>query len=185
MVALRVTADDLDRERPRLLQEVANMFEGFPALAAMNNARELVRPTPTAAARRAAGAAPGDHHRGHQGPPGSRYYKPRNAILALAGDFDPAAARKAIESHFAGCRPASDPAPQSPASRSSGPSAERAGRPQMSGRRAHGLPGLPRTPAGQRALCPVPRAGVAALGRRVAARRLRGDRLAGLLHPAR
>ena len=59
MVALRVTAADLDRERPRLLQEVANMFEGFPALAAMNNARELVRPTPrtagTAASRNRSG----------------------------------------------------------------------------------------------------------------------------------
>ena len=59
MVDLRVTAADLDRERPRLLEEVANMFEGFPALAAMNNARELVRPTPrragTAASRSSSG----------------------------------------------------------------------------------------------------------------------------------
>ncbi|HLH28786.1 MAG TPA: insulinase family protein, partial [Acidimicrobiales bacterium] len=30
-----------------------------------------------------------------------RHYKPRNATLALAGDFDPAAARRMIEAHFA------------------------------------------------------------------------------------
>jgi zinc protease len=98
---LRVTAADLDRERPRLVQEVENMFDGFPALAALNRARELVRPMPGSGR--------------HGGPPEqiraltiedvqarlNRYYKPRNAILALAGDFDPVAARKMIESHFA------------------------------------------------------------------------------------
>ncbi len=101
MVALRVTADDLDRERPRLLEEVSNMYEGFPALAAMNNARELVRPTPGGGRR---GGRPEylraialEEVRARL----DRYYKPRNAILALAGDFDAAAARRAIESHFA------------------------------------------------------------------------------------
>ena len=39
MGSLRVTAADLERERPRLLEEVANMFGAFPALAALNNAR--------------------------------------------------------------------------------------------------------------------------------------------------
>ena len=43
---LRITADDLDREKPRLLEEVSNMFGRFPALGAVNNARELIRPTP-------------------------------------------------------------------------------------------------------------------------------------------
>jgi hypothetical protein len=42
---LRLSADDLARERPRLLSEVGNMFGDFPMLAALNNARELVRPT--------------------------------------------------------------------------------------------------------------------------------------------
>jgi zinc protease len=77
------------------------MFEGFPALAALNNARERVCPRP-------AGGR-------HGGRPEvlrtigleeiqdrlSRYYKPRNATLALAGDFDPTAARKMIEAGFA------------------------------------------------------------------------------------
>jgi zinc protease len=101
MSDLKVTAADLDRERPRLLEEVRNMYEGFPTLAAVNRARELVRPTPRGGR--------------HGGPPEqlrtipldevkdrlNRYYKPRNATLALAGDFDPAVVRKAIESHFA------------------------------------------------------------------------------------
>jgi zinc protease len=110
MGGLQVTAADLARERPRLLQEVANMFEGFPALAALNNARERVRPMPA-----------GGRHGGRPEQLRTltteeirarldRYYKPRNAILALAGDFDAAAARKAIEAHFAAL-PAGEPIP--------------------------------------------------------------------------
>jgi zinc protease len=100
MKDLRVTAADLERERPRLLQEVANMFERSAGLAAVNNARELVR-----------GAGIGRR----SGLPEDlraisleevqarldRYYKPRNASLSLAGDFDPATARRMIETHFA------------------------------------------------------------------------------------
>jgi zinc protease len=43
---LRITADVLARERPRLLIEVGHMFGAIPVLAAVNNARELVKPTP-------------------------------------------------------------------------------------------------------------------------------------------
>jgi len=101
MGSLHVTAADLDGERPRLLEEVANMFGEFPTLAALNNARELARPTPR-------GGRNG-------GPPESiraitpeevqayweRYYKPKNAILVLSGAMDAVAARKAISAHFA------------------------------------------------------------------------------------
>jgi zinc protease len=101
MGGLRVTAADLDRERPELLFEISNMFEGFPALAAMNNAREMARPMPG-----------GGRHGGRPDQIRAltvreiqdrldRHYKPRNATLALAGDLDPAAARRMIESHFA------------------------------------------------------------------------------------
>ena len=107
---LRVTPADLDRERPRLLEEVGNMFGAFPSLAAVNHARELARPTP--------------YDGRHGGSPEQlraitvddiqsfwkRYYKPRNAIVALAGDFDPAAARKMIAAHFAAI-PAGEDAP--------------------------------------------------------------------------
>ena len=100
MSDLRITPADLDRERPRLLEEVGNMFDAFPFLAS-NNARELVRPAPL-----------GGRHGGSPEQLRSikidgiqrfykRYYKPRNAIVALAGDFDPARARKLISTHFA------------------------------------------------------------------------------------
>jgi zinc protease len=109
MSDLRVTPADLNRERPRLLREVTNMFGAFPALAAVNHARELARPTPYGGRH---GGSP-EHLRAitiedvqaHW----KRYYKPRNAIVAMAGDLDPASARKAITAHFAGI-PAGDAA---------------------------------------------------------------------------
>jgi zinc protease len=102
---LRVTPDDLERERPRALEELANMFTNFPPLAAQNNARELIRPTP-------------DGGR-HGGEPASvkglrtldvqehlgRFYRPRNAILAVSGSFDPAKAQQAIQTYFAKLAP--------------------------------------------------------------------------------
>jgi zinc protease len=131
MVALRVTADDLERERPRLLGEITNMFEGFPTLAAMNNARELVRPMPGGGRH---GGKPEQIRAITSGEIQARlnrYYKPRNAIVSLAGDFDPAAARKAVESHFRSL-PAGEeiPAPREPgASKFFVPVREKAARP--------------------------------------------------------
>lgn len=97
---LHVTAADLDRERPRLIEEVENMFGRFPPLGALNNARELVRPTPMGGRR---GGVPAhvqaitpDEVRAHW----ERLYKPRNATLVLVGDVDPAAARRAVTEHF-------------------------------------------------------------------------------------
>jgi zinc protease len=97
---LRVTAADLERERPRLLEEIDNMFAAFPALAAMNNARELVRPTPGGGRR---GGIPAhvknitvqDIQAFY-----TRFYKPRNAIVALSGAVDPAAVRERITADF-------------------------------------------------------------------------------------
>jgi len=115
MGSLRVTAEDLDRERPRLLNEISNMFGGFPALSAINNARELVRPT--AHGGRAGGLAA--HVRAITPEQvqafWQRYYKPRNAIVALAGAVDRAVARKAIAEHF-GKLPAGEqrPSPSEP-----------------------------------------------------------------------
>jgi zinc protease len=112
MAALDVKAADLDRERPRLLGELANMFERIPALAAINNARELVRPTPRGGRRgglpAAIGALTVDDVRSHW----DRYYKPRNAVLAAAGAIEPATFRAAVTRHF-GPIPAGD-APASP-----------------------------------------------------------------------
>jgi zinc protease len=112
---LRVSAADLDRERPRLLEEVANMFGDFPPLAAVNNARELVRPTPGGGRHgglpeEVRAITPEDVQAHWQ-----RYYKPRNAIVALSGALDPPAARRAVERHFAKLAPGEKvPAPGEP-----------------------------------------------------------------------
>jgi len=113
---LRVTTADLEREKPRLLQELDNMFVRFPALAAQNNARELIRPTPRGGRH---GGVP-DHVKAitlddlHTF--WKRFYKPTNAIVALAGDIDVAAVRKAIEERFAKVTPGEEPpAPGVPA----------------------------------------------------------------------
>jgi zinc protease len=97
----KLTPADVDRERAQLLAEVSNMFEGAPALAAVNNARARVRPMPAGGRQ---GGRPEylraftiEEIRRRL----DRYYKPSNATLALAGDFSAAAARRAIESHFA------------------------------------------------------------------------------------
>jgi zinc protease len=97
---LRITEADLRRELPRIDQELANMFGGIPAIAAANLARERVRPTP------------------HGGRKGGRieqlrhvtlpqlqkrwqtFYKPPNALIVVAGGFDPAHIRTSIASAF-------------------------------------------------------------------------------------
>src|SRR5262249_466956 len=43
---LHITESDLEREKPRVVEELANMFGRIPSLGACNRARELVRPTP-------------------------------------------------------------------------------------------------------------------------------------------
>ncbi len=98
---LRITAADLDREKPRLLDEVSNMFGRFPTLGAVNIARELIRPTPQGGRK---GGLPEhvnaitlDDVRAHW----KRYYNPKNAILVLAGAVDEAAARQAVTTRFA------------------------------------------------------------------------------------
>jgi len=97
---LKPEAADLQRERPRLLQEVSNMFGGIPPLVAQNCARERVRPS--AEGHRKGGLPEAvekltiDDVRDWW----RRYYKPINATLVLAGRFDDAALMKLIEERF-------------------------------------------------------------------------------------
>ncbi|MCZ6786034.1 MAG: insulinase family protein [Planctomycetota bacterium] len=110
---LKITQADVDRERPRVLTELANMYERMSALAAANHARLLVRPTASGGRH---GGTPADVERMtllelrafH-----AKYYKPRNAILVLVGEFDNGDARAAIEKAFANV-PAGE-APPAPA----------------------------------------------------------------------
>lgn len=101
MGELRLTDADLERERPRLLAEVANMFGRIPSLGVVNQARELVRPTPQGGRK---GGLP-EHlaamTREEVQARYERYYKPSNAILVLAGTLDTAKTRASIEAAFA------------------------------------------------------------------------------------
>ncbi len=108
---LRIMAADLDREKPRLLAELANMFGRIPALGALNHARELIRPAPRGGRK---GGLPEhvqamtlDDVKTHW----ARYYKPRNAILVLAGAVDEPSARRAVAAQFAQLDPGVEPPP--------------------------------------------------------------------------
>ncbi|KPK48429.1 MAG: hypothetical protein AMK72_06970 [Planctomycetes bacterium SM23_25] len=98
---LRLLESDLAREKPRMLVELRNMYAAMPHLAARNLAREKACPSPFDG--RKGGVA--DHINAL--PIAAvrqrlqRCYKPKNAMLVLAGAFDPAATRTAVEKHFA------------------------------------------------------------------------------------
>jgi len=108
---LRPAAADLARELPRMQVELGNMYGGMPMLAAPNAAREKLRPGPA-----------GSRHGGffEQIAPfpledvvnrWRRFYKPANALLVVAGKFDPDLARAEIERRF-GPIPSGEPAPE-------------------------------------------------------------------------
>ncbi|GJM26857.1 MAG: peptidase M16 [Phycisphaerae bacterium] len=100
MGALDPKQADLDREVPRLLQEVVNMFGGMPQLAVLNHGRNNVRPSSIG------------HRKGglpeHVKLIGLNdvihwwldHYKPSNATIVLAGNFDAGNAKGLIEKHF-------------------------------------------------------------------------------------
>lgn len=113
MASLRPTPHDLARELPRISDEVRNMFERMPALAAANLAREAVLPS---------------RHGGRKGglpehlrklsleaiqERFDRYYKPGNAILALAGGMDAEETAPTIQEAF-GKIPAGQPPEPAP-----------------------------------------------------------------------
>lgn len=101
MKDLRVTEADLEREKPRIVSELYNMYGGIPQIAVKNLARERIRPSATG------------HRRGGIVDHVSRfnvddvqtwwqkYYKPNNATLVLAGPFDVVEAKKQIEALYA------------------------------------------------------------------------------------
>jgi zinc protease len=116
MGELRISADDLNREIPRLNAEIQNMFEGAPALASYNHARERLLPSPNGGRK---GGLP-DQVSALKVEQvlkrWDRFYKPRNAILVLAGAVQPST-RDLVREYFGPIRsgdpipPVSDPGP--------------------------------------------------------------------------
>jgi zinc protease len=97
---LRITPSDLAREKPRLLQEIASMFERVPSLAAHNQATERVRPTPNGGRRGGVAAEVESTTVEEVQDRWKKLYKPANAILVLAGAIDPVQVKKAITDAF-------------------------------------------------------------------------------------
>ena len=111
MGGLRVTDADLDREKPRIIEELHNMYGGLPQLAANNLAREMIRPS--AAGHRKGGVI---DHVSKLGAPDvhawwEKYYKPNNATLVLAGRFDAIDAKHKIRNRFSSIE-SGDPPPE-------------------------------------------------------------------------
>lgn len=110
---LRIAQSDLDREIPRVVEEVGNMFKGHPQLSAFNNGIELVRPSLHDGRR---GGAP-DEVRGitlvdlqtfYEA-----YYRPGNArLIVAAADVD--RIRPMIDALFAGIESGTDIGPAPP-----------------------------------------------------------------------
>jgi zinc protease len=94
---LRVTADDLAREKPRVLAEVTNMFEGLPGLAAMNRARQRLLPTPSGGRRAGLPAHVEALTLEEVVAHAAKHYRAGNAVLCLAGRFDEAPTRALVE----------------------------------------------------------------------------------------
>ena len=114
MGKLLIEQSDLDREVPRVLREIHNMFEGFSQLAARNHARERLHPRPNGG--RHGGVAEQikqitlDDVRHHW----RKYYKAGNARLVIAGNIDPTMVEKKVRQAF-GNISAGNPIPPKPA----------------------------------------------------------------------
>lgn len=111
---LTIAMEDLAREKPRVLEEVENMFERLPALAAQNRARERVHPHP--AGGRRAGAP--EHVRNLTLEDvrafAAKHYRAGNAVLALAGALDAPAVKARVAARFRPL-PRGEPPPAPPA----------------------------------------------------------------------
>ena len=114
MSDLRITETDLEREVPRVLQELQNMYGGIPSLAGLNHARALLYPIPQGGQYGGAPAHVQTITLNELQQFWKNYYKPNNAFLIIAGKFDPAEARKSIHANFNQIPTGKQPPTQSP-----------------------------------------------------------------------
>lgn len=96
---LRISQANFDRERPRVLEELVNMYGWSPSVAAINHARERIRPME---GYRRGGVWEHIEKMTLDGVSGwwSDYYKPCNAMVILAGAFDAQVAQELISKYF-------------------------------------------------------------------------------------
>lgn len=97
---LRITEADLGREVPRVLEELKNMYGGFPWLAGLNHVRTRLYPIPQGGQYGGAPAHVQTITRHEIQQFWKDYYKPNNAILVIAGKFNVTTAQKSIRANF-------------------------------------------------------------------------------------
>ena len=97
---LRIEAADLDRERPRLLAELENMFGGIPEIGARNLAAEAVRPPPRGGRKGGLPAHVSAATLGELRERWKKLYKPGNAVLVVAGGGTAEEVRGMVARHF-------------------------------------------------------------------------------------
>lgn len=112
---LRITDTDLAREVPRLRRELNHMFGQMPSLAGLNHVRLRLHPITDSGQFSEYGYP--DHIKSI-GLDELRqfwrdYYKPRNAILSIAGPLDLAETRRLVQQHF-GSIPVGKSPPEKP-----------------------------------------------------------------------
>ena len=115
MSGLTISEGDLEREIPRILSELKNMYGGIPALAGINHVRNRLNAIPSGG--RYGGA---DEHLEAMSVDELQdvwrvYYKPNNATLAVAGGFDVAEVWDAIDRHFGSIPAGKESPPKAPA----------------------------------------------------------------------
>jgi predicted Zn-dependent peptidase len=111
MAALRPEEQDLERERAQIEDEIGAMWERTPALVAANCARDLVLEPPPGTRRGGTreGLAAADLALVRDRL--ARFYKPRNAILSIAGGIEPQEALALARRNFAAISPGERPPP--------------------------------------------------------------------------
>lgn len=93
---LRITEADIEREVPRVAQELRNMYGGIPMLAGVNHARKQLHPVPQGGQRGGAVEHVQTITLDELQQFWKDYYKPNNAILIVAGKFEIEEAKKSI-----------------------------------------------------------------------------------------
>lgn len=132
MAGLEPAAAEVDREKGRILAELHNMYEAVPSLALWNRAGELVRPAPSGGRKGGRLEDIAKIGRNALLDRLRRFYKPTNAVLAVAGPFRADRIRRRIEAPFSEI-PAGESAPEPAEPGPPSASAPRSLRPGSSG----------------------------------------------------